>query len=387
MNLEQLLKDSKQIYFILKLREIKHRLTYVKNNKKMAAAMERFHRCTNKKLSSQVKKEMSACKRFWGCYPLHYYRYDLYRKDRELSESELLNYIPEFFFYNLFLPFHDSEQYIALLADKNISEQIFRSVNISQAHTICKLISNHMYSARMTGINYKDLEEELAEKEYPKIFVKPVDGQGGTGIYIFERNGAGQYVAEGNRPFDEEFLNRIGITNNYIIQSGIEQDPELSGIYPHSVNAFRIATENKNGKIHVLCCTLKSGKDGKQVDNAAQGGIILTVDINTGQIGDYATSYRLEHFERHPDTGFVYKGYQIPRWGEVKNFALESAAKLPQFTYLGWDIALAKDGPLAIETNLRFGLDHYQVALGGLRQVFQIDDPQFYWRNRGERGW
>jgi hypothetical protein len=58
---------------------------------------------------------------------------------------------------------------------------------------------------------------------------------------------------------------------------------------------------------------------------------------------------------------------------------------LPQFTYLGWDIALTKEGPLAIETNLGFGLDLYQVSLGGLREAFGIENPKFYWKNRGER--
>ena len=64
---------------------------------------------------------------------------------------------------------------------------------------------------------------------------------------------------------------------------------------------------------------------------------------------------------------------------------MENAKRLPQFTYLGWDIALTRRGPLAIETNLGFGLDSYQIALGGLREPFQISDPQFYWKNKGKR--
>ena len=52
---------------------------------------------------------------------------------------------------------------------------------------------------------------------------------------------------------------------------------------------------------------------------------------------------------------------------------------LPQFTYLGWDIALTTTGPVAIETNLNFVFDHYQALMGGLRDLFEIDSPQFYW--------
>ena len=61
------------------------------------------------------------------------------------------------------------------------------------------------------------------------------------------------------------------------------------------------------------------------------------------------------------------------------NFTLKCAAKLPQFTYLGWDIALTEQGPIVIETNLEFGIDLYQIALGGLKEAFEISDPKKYW--------
>ena len=99
-------KQITQTQLALISAEIIHRLTYEKRDKRMAQAMKRFKKCDNKKLKSQTKKEMVLCKKFWGCYPLHYYRYGLYKKNKELSERELLNYIPEFFFYYLFLTHH-----------------------------------------------------------------------------------------------------------------------------------------------------------------------------------------------------------------------------------------------------------------------------------------
>lgn len=385
MNLEENLEKVKNTYLVRRLREAKHRLTYKKSYNRMAQAMERFKKCGNKKSKSQMKEEINLCKKFWGCYPLHYYRYDLYKKDKQLSEGDLLNYIPEFFFYNLFLPFHDSTKYKILLTDKIITEQLFRSLAIPQPHTICKLINKHIYTDELVKINYNNISQEIMDKRYQKIFAKPSDGQGGYGIYIFHRNGSGQYVTEGNDLFNEDLLNNIGTKNDYIIQAGIEQDPEISKIYPHSVNTFRIATENKNGNVRVLCSTLRIGRGGSQVDNSAQDGIILKIDIETGETGNYATSEQCDYFEKHPDTNFVFKGLSISKWNKIKEFAMESAKKLPQFTYLGWDIAIAKEDVLAIETNLGFGLDHYQVVLGGLRGIFQISDPQFYWKNKRRR--
>jgi len=367
--------------------EIRHRLSYEKRYKRMAQAMKRFNKCGNKKPKSRIRKEMNLCKKFWGCYPLHYYRYNLYRKDKELSESKLLNYIPEFFFYRLFLPFYDSEKYKILLMDKIITEQFFRSLSIPQAHTICKLINNHIYTNELVEIRHNDVKQELTEKKYRKIFVKPADGIGGHGVYIFNENDTGRYVTKDNDVFNEEFLNKIGAQNDYMIQSGLEQDPEIAKIYPHSVNTFRIATENKNGNVRILYSVLRIGRGENQVDNIAQDGLILRIDIDTGKLGDHATSERCEYFEKHPDTDFIFKGYKILNWNKIKKFTMENAKKLPQFTYLGWDIALTKGGPLVIEPDLVFGLDGYQLALDGLREIFQISDPKFYWKNKGKRVW
>ncbi|GAH54575.1 unnamed protein product, partial [marine sediment metagenome] len=219
--------------------------------------------------------------------------------------------------------------------DKIIAEQFFRSLSIPQPDTICKLVNNHIYNNELVEISYNDVEHELTEKEYQKIFVKPADGQGGHGIYIFNKNDSGEYVTKDNDVLNEDFLNKIGAKNDYIIQSGLEQDPEISKIYPHSVNTFRIATENKNGNVRILCSVLRIGRDGNQVDNISQDGLILRIDIDTGKLGDHASSEQCEYFEKHPDTNLVFKRYKILNWSKIKKFTMETAKRLPQFIYLG----------------------------------------------------
>ena len=328
-----------------------------------------------------MKKEIRLCKKYWGCYPLYYYRYNLYRMDSQVSEEELLNYIPEFFFYSLFLPFYNKEQYEILLRDKIINEQVLRSVNIDQPYTICKLFNNHFYNNELKEISFDVINQVLAKKICNKLFVKPVDGQGGYGIYIFIKNDAGQYITREGILFSEQFLREICVKNNYIIQAGINQAPEMSKIYPHSVNTLRIATENKYACVRMLCSVLRMGRNGNQVDNCSQDGIVLKIDPTTGAAGNFATSETCEYFQSHPDTNFVFNELKITNWNVVKDFVIESASKMPQFTYIGWDIGLTNSGPLAIEANLGFGLDLYQIAVGGLRETFGIDNPRFYWKN------
>jgi hypothetical protein len=247
------------------------------------------------------------------------------------------------------------------------------------------LVNNHIYNNEFKKLSFNTIQKELILNEYSKLFVKPVSGQGGYGIYIFNRDHNGQYFTKNRDVFNEEFLKKIGSMNNYIIQPGLEQDHEISKIYPHSINTCRIATENINGNVRVLCATLRMGRGGMQIDNGSQGGVILKIDVDTGSLGNYFTTEQSEYFDIHPDTNFDPKNNTLSKWKEVKKFVTNSARKLTQFTYLGWDIALTNNGPLAIETNLAFGLDHFQVPMGGLRLIFKIDDPLFYWRNRGKK--
>jgi len=370
----------KDRYIGLKLRQFKHKLAYKYKYPRMKRAIKKYKCCNDKKSKRQIREEIDICKKFWGCYPLHYFRYNLYKRDMKLTKEELINYIPEFFFYNLFLSHYDGDKYSILIEDKNITEQLFRSIDIKQPYTICKLVDSKIYTSDFKEKNFSEIYLELKEKQYKKIFVKPVDGEGGHGIMIFHLSENNKYM-NNNIEFNETFLLNISKGNDYIIQNGVIQHESLTEIYPNSVNTFRITTENIKGKIRVICSTLRIGRQGNEVDNGTQNGIVLGIDINTGNCKEYASTEVGEVFYKHPDTNFIFQNYKIDGWNSIKNFAIECASKLPQFTYLGWDIALTEEGPIAIETNLGFGIDHYQIVLGGLREAFKIDDPNKYWKN------
>lgn len=374
------INSLKKSELVLRLKEYKYRIYYKNNCERMVNAIERYKKCKDKKPLRQIKEEINLCKRYWNCYPLHYFRYDLYKSNKELSGEELINYIPEFFFYSLFLNHYDSEKYSILLCDKNLTEQLFRSVGIRQPYTICKLINRKIFTKDLDLISFKEVECELKEKSYNKIFIKPGDGQGGNGIIIFHLNSNETYETREGIQLNEKFLYKISENNDYIVQGGLNQEEYLSKIYPDSINTFRIATENKGGEIRIVCSTLRLGKDGKEIDNGTQDGIVLGINIEDGTCKEYGVTEEGRIFYNHPSTNYRFKDCKIEKWNEIKEFTMECASRLPQFTYLGWDIALTCDGPVAIETNLGFGLDHYQVSLEGLREAFKIYNPNYYWK-------
>jgi hypothetical protein len=351
----------------------------------LAKSMKRFSDCDSKKSASQIRAEINLCKKFWKCFPYHYYLYDLYRQDMQLSESALLNFIPNFFWYYLYLPHHTSYRYWMISDNKIFTECYFKSNNIAQPDTLCKIINGSIYSSDMNLLNFDKLKHNLRSGMHRKLFMKPAESGRGLGFYVFHRNEEGEFLTSNNTMLTLEFLKTEGQKKAYIIQYGIVQHPALDSIFPGAVNTIRIITENKEGNVSVLCAMLRMGRGRGEIDNASAGGIFIKIDLKSGKLGNFASSYECEKFFRHPDTAFEFKNIQIPLWTEVLTFVRVSAEKIPYFTHLAWDIALTPGGPIAIEINLGAGVDGLQISHGGLRETFGIDNPDYYWKNLGKR--
>lgn len=370
----------------LKTAELIHRVTLPYRYPPMQEARRRFKTCTQKKPAKDMKWEIQVCWKYWHCYPLYYFRYNLYRNDIHISDDDLIDYIPLFFFYYLFLPYYNKKEYEHIISDKHLTEELFRTQNIPQPPTIAKYMRQQFLTADLKHISFSQILKDINEKQYQKIFVKPIKGRGGHGIYIFNRIESKGYITNNNESFTESFFRQHEALTDYIIQPGVEQDPELSRIYSSSINTFRIMTEYKQGKVRVLQPVfLRVGRSGLQVDNYDQNGLLLSVDRETGELGTHAISAQQEAFDIHPDTHFQFKGRRISHWKDIREVALASARKIPQMGYIGWDIALTTEGPIVIEANPGTGLDGLQIHSGGLRKMFDIQDPQFYWENRGYR--
>ena len=127
----------------------------------------------------------------------------------------------------------------------------------------------------MERVPFTRIHDEIMNSGYEKIFVKPADGSGGKGFHIFHKNDRNEYVTRQNIVFNENFLDAIGKNNDYIIQPGIARIPEISRIYPESVNTCRIITENKKGVSRAVCAVLRIGRSQSEVDNASSRGNIF----------------------------------------------------------------------------------------------------------------
>jgi hypothetical protein len=298
-----------------------------------------------------------------------------------LTEDELISYVPEYFFYRLYLPYYSNTTHNIIIDDKIILNQYFQSLKISQPQALLKIIKGKYYDAGFNQIAPNDLKNILRASDAENLFLKPVGGRGGYGIKVFMKNGPA-YITDEQNILDDDYLRTLSPDESFILQAGLKQHKEISDIYGESINTFRMATENMQGEPRILFCMMRIGKGGSKVDNFSQGNLIAAVNLETGKLEGPAFSPDYDKYEKHPDTGYSFSSFMNTQWEKIKQFVLQSTRKIPQFNYLGWDIALTENGPVSIEVNRGFDLDMVQIAQGGAKKLFKIDDPMAYWKSK-----
>ena len=147
-----------------------------------------------------------------------------------------------------------------------------------------------------------------------------------------------------------------------VLEHVLPQHEEMARLHPQSVNCMRIVTDRVDDQVYIAYVTVKMGRGDGYRDNSGQGGVLCRVDPDTGKIVSDATDDYFNVYDRHPDTGIVFKGYQIPMMAEAIALAKEAALVVPKVRHIGWDIAITPDGPAIIEGNDFPGTDLCQLA-------------------------
>ena len=179
--------------------------------------------------------------------------------------------------------------------------------------------------------------------EHKKLVFKDATGNCGTSVRIL-------LTSELKAPN----LTRWMAGNGYdMVESFIQQHPDLQALSPSGVNTVRIFTLiDEKGAYRVLGCRLRISVNCA-VDNLAAGNLAAPIDEQTGLIngpGVYSDITRKPETV-HPVTGVSIEGFQIPFWQETLEM-IEKASRLhSQNRSIGWDVAITAEGPGLIEGN------------------------------------
>lgn len=185
-------------------------------------------------------------------------------------------------------------------------------------------------------------------KSHNAIIVKPIDSAGGNGVEKFV------YTT------DKEaytLYNKLVENKQLLIEECINQHTDMSSLYDKSVNTLRMFTFYKDGKAYFLQAILKIGNGGV-IDNFSGGGMYTYVD-ESGTVFVEAIDRDDNIYYTHPISNTKIVGFKVPLFNEAIKLVENCAKIIPQVAYVGWDVAISKDGPVLVEGNCFPGV--YQV--------------------------
>lgn len=295
----------------------------------------------------------------YGITELNYYSYGLDRKGMTFSQ------------------FIDKKTIIKLRDNRNKTEP-FNYICILRDKKLFSIVGKHygMPVIDSLGVFNEDTNtgkvlELLSTHKH--LFIKPIDDMKGNGVLSIDQKKDSLSV-NGKDTSINEFRQMIdSLKGRHIIQLRLIQHPDVSKIYPYSINTLRIVTINPYhssdvNDIVLVGCVLRMGAHGSNVDNWSKGGVVAKVN-NDGCLDEYGffkPGYGTKT-KFHPDTKVMFKGSKIPFFDEAIKVTKQFHCHLNNIFSIGWDVAITVDGPVFIEGNDNWGCDSIQICHGSIK--------------------
>lgn len=178
---------------------------------------------------------------------------------------------------------------------------------------------------------------------HDRVFLKAGSGSRGNSISVL--TGAQVDPAA----FYDEYAGQ-----DFLLEAPIRQHPALAALNPASVNTIRFIAARHGDHVAPVGAGLRCGGGGQVVDNFHHGGTAYPLDLETGIVTARGIDLDGHPILRHPVTGHIMPGFQVPHWDAVLDTIRRAAVLVPHIGYVGWDVAVTEDGPELVEGNVNY---------------------------------
>ena len=281
--------------------------------------------------------------------PTYWHQY-LYSRNGVYS----VKYIPASVYVSSIIFRLNNYQFSLAYVDKGFYDTLFPDVNRPQ--TFVKNVNGFYYDDKSPISKEEAISRCMNLKE---AVIKPtLFGTWGEGVKLFHTDNG--FIPELDMSVNDLFTK---YKKSFIIQSKLEQHPDLAKLNPSSVNTIRVMSYRRENEVIILYAVIRIGRLGKVVDNETAGGVKADIDLQTGRIKGPAFGSPTEKNMPQTDSGTVLDNYLIPSFPQVLDFVRDLHNRLPYFKLIGWDISVDTNGnPVMIEWNRSAELS--QVAHG-----------------------
>jgi hypothetical protein len=311
----------------------------------------RFQRPIHRQLVDQLRLFLAA-----GVLPPWYYIFELHRR---ASTANARDYIYRWESKGGVLP-------LLREGDRAPSSELFDKAEFAEQcrrHQIrtAPVLAVFVDGQTQVSANPMELDTDL--------FVKPIAGRGGKGAERWDLVGPSVYCSpQGERLTRESLFARLAERSRrtpLLAQERLRNHPALDPINNGALSTIRVLTcLNEAGEPEIVGAAMRMAIGRNNVvDNLHAGGIATAVDLETGVLGsasDLGADSRLGWMDSHPVSGAQIKGTRLPMWSEVRDFAIRAHRAFDDRVLVGWDIAIAPNGPILVEGNGAPDLDIMQ---------------------------
>lgn len=239
--------------------------------------------------------------------------------------------------------------YVCIMRDKFVFSQFVSSLGFPAIKNLA--ICNKESITWLDQMRTVPLETLLQQQDlYFDGFCKRLAGILGKGAFPLRLTDSQLLIND--QPITLDGL-KARLDGQYLLQERVQQHPKMSSLHPASINTVRLITFNINGTVTPFAAAIRIGTHGKNVDNWAAGGIVVGIDLATGQLreeGFFKPGYG-GRVTKHPDTDVEFFQFEIPHFQEAVKLATQLHKYLYGIHSIGWDIAITETGPIFIEGN------------------------------------
>lgn len=255
-------------------------------------------------------------------------------------------YFPERMYIPRFERYVNSPSYANVFGNKNLLPTFANAAGVNCAETILISSDNVFCDEKYNVLTEAEAIEYLSDRG--PLYIKKSVGSSG-GVACFKVNFQNGFDTETGKSI-KDFFSCLG--ENFIAQREIEQHPLLSAFESGSAATFRVITYIWNSRIYSCPLTLRIGRAGTCVANAA---IIIAVD-DDGLVHPDGYSKRGNKYFEHPDSHVKFENYRIPDTPKLVDAAKRMHAMVPQVGIIHWDFTIDEnEEPVVIEANTSIG--------------------------------
>ena len=253
---------------------------------------------------------------------------------------------------------------VVLTEDKAIFSGYCRARNLPAPHLLLAVGRRLAWTAEGTILTGADqLISFLDRMPDSDIVIKPTHGAHGRGIRFLSHRGGCWSDEAGRIVTAREILQAVREDrefSDFVIQERVRPHPELARLsgtdYLQTARIITVVSEGAGAEVAFGAMKLIGGSaTTDNVDAGSKGNMVGEISLSTGRL-NWVRAPRpdgvgIMEATRHPVTGAVLPGFQLPFWPETLDLARRAAMAFLPLVTIGWDVAITPDGPLLIEGN------------------------------------